>query len=398
VGVRVQEAALSFQPANILPEILMASYRSTLRYRPTVEALEERWCPTGLAGQVLVGQFLNHPGDVFTVTAVPGSSDAGEDAEAEPLVIQFSDGDSFLVPEYGSVAIIKHPATQANESIYYNFLGGDGDESADVSADYNEHSVLSDAVKQAAQFLDQHQNLVGLAVSAGMNYVLPGTSSLLGKALPAMNGIISGTLGLGVAEGIDFLAKDPPDPNFTHIAHSAAPRTNFLTKQLHGLPRTLTKPLGALVADEAQAIGLCQAIYVSGNRASGAALLQDVKWEARQRAAVRKYAHQLAHVLRAEVKQLLQTSRVLQAFGFSSPLVTPDNVSQFERDLSSTGLPSETVADLQALGANDATIQRIQQALVVQDPQKVAANIPLGLADPAFLAALETTAAALAQS
>src|SRR3954470_4736350 len=104
------------------------SRRNRARVRPSLEALETRLCPH-VAGP---GVNLNapdaiHAGDTVTIEATLGSTDANENGEGEPLVIQSSGGFTATVGAYAQTRSVTFKATQDGELLTATIQNYDGD-------------------------------------------------------------------------------------------------------------------------------------------------------------------------------------------------------------------------------------------------------------------------------
>lgn len=207
----------------------------------------------------------------------------------------------------------------------------------------------------------------------------------------------SGTAALLLtARDLNKLAGDPPDPNFTVVAQPIILTLPRLTTD-KGVTQAEADAFNALLTNEEQVIGYAKALLRSIERAQGAIDAGNIFWEKQQLDAVAVYQGKLATLLDEQPALLTNFVNALQAAGFSSLTVTPNDVSNFQQDITQNGLPASLVEKLTQLGADSATIDEIRQAIVEQNPNEVAGNFLDKLVDPELISSLQQTALALNQ-
>jgi hypothetical protein len=81
--------------------------------------------------------------------------------------------------------------------------------------------------------------------------------------------------------------------------------------------------------------------------------------------------------------------------GFAPQTVTQDEVFDFELGVANNGLPDPIREDLAQLGATDDQVDMIRQVVMVQDPEAVAGEYPVRMADQTLINDLSAAAASL---
>src|SRR5262249_59941214 len=108
---------------------------------------------------------------------------------------------------------------------------------------------------------------------------------------------------------LNQLHLDPPDAHFKTVV-KAHPHKALKIKadKAAGVTPKLARIINSLFQNQAQEVGLADAIATSVNRADGAALAGKTKFEKLQLRAVRKFRKQLARLIRMEIKLRLKAS------------------------------------------------------------------------------------------
>ncbi len=189
------------------------------------------------------------------------------------------------------------------------------------------------------------------------------------------------------------LANDPIDNNFTQVATPTIPSVPRLAVQ-PGITKTVADAFNGLLANGEQTIGIGDALYISLNRAAGASIAGDTFWLNKQLQVVAAFEGQFGALLADEGTLLTGLQSALVSGGFPTLAITSSDVLNFELQVASTGLPMQLITGLQAFGANAATIEKVTNALIVQNINAAAGTLPARLADSTFLASLRIAATA----
>jgi hypothetical protein len=365
-------------------------------FRPEVLPLEDRLCPVTVLGSSPVSVPIPgvRAGDLVLVTAIGSSVEKG--VEEAALRVDFgSPYGPLYFPIYPTpFKTARFLATQDGQTLIAYIEKANGNEFWEVTAAVVRRNRLSQAEKDSLTQSAAADNIAAAAagtVAAGCAAV-PSPDPVT-KACALGFAISAGLLGLQ-ANIKQKLALDPPDPNFTAIAQPVFPAVPHLTTA-SGFTQGEAAALNALFANEAQAIGLGEALYASINRADGAAEAGNLFWETRQLQAAAQYAGQLKNVWAAQPALLNNVVLAFQAAGFSKT-VTATDVQKFQNSVAQNGLPGWLVSNLQQLGADGGTINRFRLSILQQNPQAVAGTFPAKFADPQLLSALSDAAALLA--
>ena len=193
--------------------------------------------------------------------------------------------------------------------------------------------------------------------------------------------------------------SDPHDLNFMEIAQPVAPS---LSQQPYttadGLTQDEADALNALLTNIEEQIGLARAILTAIDRAQGAFLAGDSFWEIQQVLAARQFASQLVPLLEAEPTLLADLQSAIEATGLQVTFTLSDVVN-FQATASADGLSPEAVQGLTELGFDSSEQEKVQQLILTEDPNKLAAlgggGFPEMLTDPSVITALQEAAAAL---
>jgi hypothetical protein len=195
------------------------------------------------------------------------------------------------------------------------------------------------------------------------------------------------------------IADDPPDTNFTTVA----PVQNATVPPLSpggGITQAEADTFNALFAEQAQALGLAQAISTALNRAQAAAVdPADAASEQLQLNAVTMFSQQLGQVTTAEPGLLANVQAALAAGGVADVSVSASDVQALQQ-MAAGALPAGLENALQQLASSDSQLQSIQlpdiqAALAAQDPAATAGSLAATLTDPAFKAQVQSAAQVL---
>ncbi len=211
------------------------------------------------------------------------------------------------------------------------------------------------------------------------------------------------SLSAGAASLLDgWLAKDPPDPNFTEIAIPVTPTTSqqpILPND--DLSQTQADTLNAVIENLQQGIGLAQAMLTSFNRASGAQVASNSYWVNRQLQVARLYSGQLADVLDAQLPLLADLQQALLTAPALSFAVTAQDLLSFKSNLVINGLSAEQSQLLTELGMDARGREEILNALLETEiapgalPGDTIAIFPDFFTDEELIASTQNVAAAL---
>jgi hypothetical protein len=192
------------------------------------------------------------------------------------------------------------------------------------------------------------------------------------------------------------LANDPPDTNFTTVAQ---PQNATLAPVSAGTGITEGEAdaFNALFAEQAQALGLAQAISTALDRAQAAATNPaDATFEQMQLAAVTQFSQQLGAVIASEPQLEANVQMALTAGGVADVSVSPADI----QNLQNAGLPAGLSGALNQLASSDLQLQSIplqdiQAQLAAQNTAAAAGSLFATLTDPAFATQVQDAAQAL---
>lgn len=174
-----------------------------------------------------------------------------------------------------------------------------------------------------------------------------------------------------------WLATDPVDRDYRAVLKPPASRA-LRIRAAPGLGAAKVAALNALLKAQARTVSLEFALATAINRYSGAALADNAKGRARQRAAARHYAKPLAASLAKELTDDKAAQRALTSTALHSHTVNPAEVQAFKQSVVSGGLSQSLGADLSSLripasdfGAIRFELERASPTLIATHPLPV---------------------------
>ncbi len=269
-------------------------------------------------------------------------------------------------------------ATYANLSV--SIPGADGDETGTVIVDVSGPPPPNWA--SAKPKLDTASNML-----AGVSTLLGKLSEVAGNAKAKAALSLTAQAGGVTATGLQILASDPADSNFTQIAPATIPSlTPFVAAG--SFTQQQADALNALISNQAHIYAYAKAGYTAANRATGAYEANQPAWENKQNAAVSNFIALLAPYLAAEQSDL---TNVQTAFNFSP--VSAYDLYLFESGILSSGMPD--ASQLVSAGFDPLDVTLAQYVLGEQNVYNVAAISTSGLGDRSLLSAFGLASTAL---
>jgi hypothetical protein len=170
----------------------------------------------------------------------------------------------------------------------------------------------------------------------------------------------------GAAIRTELLLLDPDDPNFTELpvpSFSTLPPVQPV--QNTRLTASVAAAANAVTANQAQGIGLLNALLTALNRADSAADAGDKAAEAKQVQAAQGFAKQLANVLR-DAASLRLTLAGLWTGADLDFIIPKKDVITYRDDAFIKGFPTQFLDSLTKLGFDQQDQDTIRQELIVQ--------------------------------
>jgi hypothetical protein len=295
----------------------------------------------------------NKVGDIITVTAALTTTDPNENGEGETLTIASSGSETVgTVSAYFVATQFTYTATQANEVISGTLAGFDSDESCSLTVTANKNSFLTQAQKT---FFSQAATALTVPAAGFADLAVLCTGTLAGAPICGLPSALL-TAGFTTAAALSgAISLDPSDPNYMQIATPVTPNIPPVGSQA-GIPQIVTGAVNALLQNQAQIVGLEQALVTTLNRAQGASDANNAYWLQQQLDAATLYLGQLSQLYSQMAGLLTQLSSALTAAGLNVTL-TANEVLNFEVQVAASGLPAAVVAAMQQFGADNALIQ-----------------------------------------
>lgn len=235
----------------------------------------------------------------------------------------------------------------------------------------------------------------GLAISAA------GTASSAALLLlvipePATKGgaafmLVISVGALGLATFAEYMAKDPPDPNYKRLAKPVYPKVPLL-RPGPGITKAEAAAANAWLTNSARMVGLDRAFITSFERAQGAYRARDAVWDKRQSDLAATHARALAKVLDARPALEATLRRALQSGGMARQLAAA-KAADVEP---ATKLPRTTVSILRSFGLTKAQITAFEAKAAKASPSAVVPK-SLASADRTGAGLLRAMAARLAK-
>jgi hypothetical protein len=162
-------------------------------------------------------------------------------------------------------------------------------------------------------------------------------------------------------------SKDPPDPNFRKVARPRVIRVPAIRASRRVSGRA-ARALNALVRSVMTDVGLVGAVTHAFERTQGALQAGDAVWEARQRAALARYATRLARVLSARERLRVRARSALKASGFPKLTATRADVIRAQRRVRAHGFPKRMRRMFAAVRLTASEQEVFRAAFVGRDP------------------------------
>jgi len=207
---------------------------------------------------------------------------------------------------------------------------------------------------------------------------------------------VVGALGLlagGLAAHSGYMALDPPDGNYTTLPEPDPPPVPAQAAGGQVSPAAAAA-LDALLANQAEQLGLARAALTAVERAQGARLAGATTWEAQQMVAAGGFAREQAALLQAEPGLRRAARDALEDGGFPNPVITAEQIEEAQIAWAD-GPPATVVEQMDALGFTAADAAQVAGQIAMVDPE--AASMPLLdlLVEPVAMAQAEALAVEL---
>jgi hypothetical protein len=184
-------------------------------------------------------------------------------------------------------------------------------------------------------------------------------------AAPIVGGMIIGFgAGFIVAGAATLpLIKDPIDPNFSKVPVPSFPKLPPIRPVRNtGLTASVARAANAVLENQAEAIGLLNALLTALNRSDGAAKAGDASAEERQLKAARDFAKKVAKVFRGAISLRLALASKWTGPGLDFSISERDAL-KLRDEIIINGFPSSFLDRLKKLGVDrkdqDVLLQRL---------------------------------------
>ena len=168
----------------------------------------------------------------------------------------------------------------------------------------------------------------------------------------------------GLALAFTLLELDPIDPNFSKLPIPSFPKLPTVRPNTR-LPASVAKAANAVLANQAQGIGLLNALQTALDRADSAADAGDTSAEEQQLKAARDFAKKLADVLR-DAMPLRSTLANLWTGPDLDFTILEQDALKLRDDLIINGFPRQFFDELKKLGVDQEDQESLRQRLIVR--------------------------------
>jgi hypothetical protein len=169
---------------------------------------------------------------------------------------------------------------------------------------------------------------------------------------------------LAFALGFTLLLIEPPDPNFSELPIPSFPKFPIVQPDTR-LPASVAKAANAVLANQAQGIGLLNALLTALDRADTAADAGDTSAEEQQLKAARDFAKKLADVLK-DAMPLRSTLASLWTGPDLDFIILEQDALKLRDDLIINGVPRQFFDELTKLGVDQEDHESLRQRLIVR--------------------------------
>lgn len=362
-------------------------------WRPGVEMLEQRLCLSTTvtvpgSDTVTIPLPALHAGDILTIRATSSSTDPNEDGEAEPLVIQSSDGRSTSFTNYNVPVTHTFQVATDGVTLTASFPSADDDDSAVLVVDVNRHDLLTQSERNALWNAGHALVMTGLATEVFVQQFGSQIESASPASTPYVSALAAGN-GLTLLAGwmTEKAASDSPAADYTTPTTLSLPAHPTQTTD-SGLSQAAANAFNLLATNESLIYGVSAALLTALNREAGAFQAGDTTSEMRQAQFVQQYATTLSTLLGAEAQYRTSLVNALAASPMPAQQIDPSDVERSEQWIVDEGLPNTLTPSLQATNVDAATVDSIRQLLIVQSIRSFGVSFPEILADPTYQSAL----------
>jgi hypothetical protein len=189
-------------------------------------------------------------------------------------------------------------------------------------------------------------------------------------------------------------ALDPLDTNYTVVAQVALPSLTPLSVTSN-ITQAEAGAFNSWLTNLAWTAAYASAWSASADRAEGAAYARNAAWSSTQTGLTAQFGAQLASYLDQEPGLRSNVVARFQVGGFGVLTVTGSQVTSFQNQIASNGLPATVRAGLSSLGIDGAGITNILGGFLAASQSTLATNFPQSLINTNQDAAQHATAAAL---
>jgi hypothetical protein len=169
---------------------------------------------------------------------------------------------------------------------------------------------------------------------------------------------------LAFALGYTLLLVDPIDPNFSQLPIPSFPKLPTVRPNTR-LPASVAKAANAVLANQAQGIGLLNALQTALDRSDSAADAGDTSAEERQLKAARDFAKKLADVLK-DAMPLRSTLASLWTGPDLDFTILEQDALKLRDDLIINGFPRQFLDALKKLGVDQEDQESLRQRLIIR--------------------------------
>jgi len=179
------------------------------------------------------------------------------------------------------------------------------------------------------------------------------------------------------------LGGDPPRQDYTVIAVPNKPSVPPLQPNPPDISADRAAALNAVTDAMLDVIAYGRAATISLDRYGGAAAADDLQWSSQQAAAYLYYEQKLGQSMLTAADKIDAFLQVLHNEGVTEAIISASEYQAYQDRLRTQGFTTQEVQDAKQIGMTDEEIEAFRQAILATDPNQIAGDVLVYLADEA---------------
>jgi len=179
------------------------------------------------------------------------------------------------------------------------------------------------------------------------------------------------------------LGGDPPRQDYTILATPNKPTVPPLEPNPPDISPDRAAAVNAVTDAMLDVIAYGNAATISLDRYGGAAAADDLRWSSQQAAAYIYYEQKLGQAMLTAADKIGAFLDVLHNEGVTEAIITASDYQAYQDRLRTEGFNAQEIQDAKQIGLTDEEIEAIRQAVLAADPNEIAGDVLVYLADEA---------------